>query len=75
MRWDSAYTSGIEVYNLIGQLESQTGLAEGSVERAISHAEELRAHGQYEPAIVELQRAAETTPAVIAEFTRLAGSK
>jgi hypothetical protein len=62
MRWDSAYTRGIEVYNLVGQLERQAGLAEGSAERAISRAVDLRAQGQYEQAIVELQRSAETSP-------------
>jgi len=59
MSWDGFYTTGIEVYNLIGQLERQAGLAEGSAERAISRAEDLRAEHQYEPAISELQRAAE----------------
>jgi tetratricopeptide (TPR) repeat protein len=64
MRWDHFYTDGIEVYNLIGQLEKQTGVAEGSAERAINRAEDLRAERQYEPAIWELQRATETNPAV-----------
>ena len=59
MSWDGFYATGIEVYNLIGQLERQAGLAEGSAERAISRAEDLRAEHQYEPAISELQRAAE----------------
>lgn len=64
MRWDVFYTTGIEVYNLIGQLESQAGVAEGSAERAISRAEDLWAKDQYEPAIQELQRAAETNPSL-----------
>ena len=64
MKWDGFYTTGIEVYNLIGQLEKQAGLAEGSAERAISRAEDLRAEHQYEPAILELHRAAETNPAL-----------
>jgi Tfp pilus assembly protein PilF len=64
MRWDRYYTSGIEVYNLIGQLERQAGLDEGSAERAISRAVDLRAKRQYEPAILELQRAAEISPAL-----------
>jgi hypothetical protein len=64
MRWDRWYRSGIEVYNLIGQLQRQAGLAEGSAERAISRAVDLRAESQYEPAILELQRAAETSPAL-----------
>ena len=64
MRWDGFYTTGIEVYNLIGQLERQAGLAEGSAERAISRAEDLRAEQQYEPAILELRRAAEKNPAL-----------
>lgn len=64
MKWDRYYTNGIEVYNLIGQLERQAGLAEGSAERAISRAEDLRAEKQYEPAILELQRVAETSPAL-----------
>lgn len=62
MRWGNWYTNGIEVYNLIGQLERQAGLAEGSTERAISRAVDLRAKMQYEQAISELQRAAETDP-------------
>jgi tetratricopeptide (TPR) repeat protein len=64
MRWDRYYANGIEVYNLIGQLERQAGLAEGSAERAISRAVDLRAKKQYEPAILELQRAAEKSPAL-----------
>ena len=64
MRWDNFYTNGIEVYNLIGQLVRQAGLAEDSAERAVSRAVDLRAKGQYEPAIFELQRAAETNPAL-----------
>ena len=63
MSWDRWYRSGIEVPNLIGQLERQAGLAETSAERAINRAIDLRAAGQYEPAIMELQRAAETRPA------------
>ena len=64
MSWDGFYTTGIEVYNLIGQLERQAGLAEGSAERAISRAEDLREGQQYEPAISELQHAAEINPAL-----------
>ena len=64
MRWDRYYTNGIEVYNLIGQLQRQAGLAEGSAERAISRAEDLRTEKHYEPAILELQRVAETNPAL-----------
>jgi tetratricopeptide (TPR) repeat protein len=64
MRWDRYYTNGLEVYNLIGQLERQAGLDEGSAERAISRALDLRAKRQYEPAILELQRAAEISPAL-----------
>jgi hypothetical protein len=64
MSWDGFYTGGIEVYNLIGQLERQSGLAEGSAERSISRALDLRAENQYEPAIAELQRAAEKRPAL-----------
>lgn len=64
MSWDGFYTTGIEVYDLIGQLERQAGLAEGSAERAITRAEELRAERQYEPAILELQRAADINPAL-----------
>jgi len=56
MRWDGFYTTGIEVYNLTGQLERQAGLAESLAERAISRAEGLRAERQYEPAILELRR-------------------
>lgn len=62
MRWDRNYTNGIEIYTLIGQLERQAGLAKGSAERAISRAADLRAERQYEPAILELQRAAESSP-------------
>ena len=43
MSWDGFYTTGIEVYNLIGQLQRQAGLAESSAERAITRAEDLRA--------------------------------
>jgi tetratricopeptide (TPR) repeat protein len=64
MKWGNWYTNGIEVYNLIGQLERQAGLAEGSAERAISRAVDLRAKMQYEQAIFELQRAAEINPAL-----------
>ena len=64
MSWDNFYTTGIEVYNVIGQLERQAGLDEGSAERAISRAVDLRSEGQYEPAILELQRVAETNPAL-----------
>jgi len=64
MSWDGFYTTGIEVYNLIGQLERQAGLEEGSAEHAISRAEDLREGQQYEPAISELQHAAEINPAL-----------
>lgn len=64
MRWDPYYTTGIEIYNLIGQLERQAGLAEGSAERAVSRAVDLHAKRQYEQAILELQRAAQTSPAL-----------
>jgi hypothetical protein len=64
MRWDGFYTTGIEVYNLIGQSQRQAGLAESSLERAISRAEDLRSENQYEGAILELQRVAEINPAM-----------
>jgi hypothetical protein len=64
MSWDCFYTTGIEVYNLIGQLQRQAGLAESSPESAITRAEDLRAKYQYEPAILELQRVAETNPSM-----------
>jgi hypothetical protein len=64
MKWDGFYTTGIEVYNVIGQLERGAGLAEGSAERAINRAEDLRAKNQYENAISELQHAAEINPTV-----------
>ncbi len=69
MSWDCFYTTGIEVYNLIGQLQRQAGLAESSPESAITRAEDLRAKYQYEPAILELQRVAETNPSM-AKTTR-----
>jgi len=59
MRWDSWHAEGIEVYNLIGQMEKQAGIAEGSPERAINRAVDFQAISQYEPAIFELERAAE----------------
>jgi tetratricopeptide (TPR) repeat protein len=64
MRWDHFYTEGVEVYNLVGQLERQTGLDPSSAECAISRAEDLRAARQYAPAILELQRAGEKNPAL-----------
>ena len=64
MSWDRFYTTGIEVYNLIGQLQRQAGLAESSPERAITRAGDLRAEYQNEAAILELQRVAETNPAM-----------
>ena len=74
MRWDGFYTGGIEVYGLIGQLEKQAGRDEGSAERSINHALELRAEKQYEPAIFELQRAAEQKP-VLAKAARHEASR
>ena len=59
MKWDSWHAEGIEVYNLIGQLEKQAGIAEGSPERAINRAIDFQAASEYEPAIFELERAAE----------------
>src|SRR5206468_6272400 len=38
MSWDGFYTTGIEVYNLIGQLQRQAGVDESSAERAVSRA-------------------------------------
>jgi len=70
MSWDRWYRSGIEVSNLIGRLERQAGLAEGSAEGAISRALDLRAESRYEPAIAELQRAAERSPALFAKTVR-----
>ncbi|MGI8890083.1 MAG: tetratricopeptide repeat protein [Chthoniobacterales bacterium] len=64
MRSDSFYTNGLEVYTMIGQLERQAGLAEGSAERAISRAADLRAERQFEPAIKELRHVAETNRAL-----------
>ena len=58
MNWDNFYTTGIEVYDLIGQLERQAGLAQDSAERAVTRAEDLHGQHQYEPAISELERAA-----------------
>jgi hypothetical protein len=70
LKWDRWYRSGIEVYRLIGQLEEKADLAEGSAERAITRAVELRAENQYEPAIMELQHAAEKSPAALAKTVR-----
>ena len=64
MRWDSWHAEGIEVYNLIGQMERQAGIAEGSPERAINRAVDFQAASQYEPAIFELERAADAGGAV-----------
>jgi tetratricopeptide (TPR) repeat protein len=64
MKWDHFFLNGIEVYNLIGQLQIQSALGQDSAESAISRADALRAKGQYESAIQELQRAARKSPAL-----------
>ena len=64
MKWDSWHAEGIEVYNLIGQMERQAGIAEGSPERAINRAVDFQAVSQYEPAIFELEHAAEAGGAI-----------
>ena len=65
MRWDNFYTTGIEVFDLVGEMESQGGLAPGSPERAIHRAEDLHAKRQFERAIAELKRAeTQGTPAL-----------
>jgi hypothetical protein len=74
IKWDGFYTGGIEVFNLLGQLETLTGIEEGSAERSVSRALDLRAQNQYEPAISELQNAAKKSP-VLAKAARHEASR
>jgi tetratricopeptide (TPR) repeat protein len=64
MSWDRFYTGGVEVYTLIGEVESEAGLAQGSAERSVCHAMDLRAQDEFENAISELEQAARKNPAL-----------
>lgn len=64
LRRDRWYRSGIEICNLLGGLQRQANIADGSAERAINRAVDLRAEKRYESAVLELQRAGETKPAL-----------
>lgn len=66
--WDRWYEEDVETYAIIGDLQRQSHLAEGSPERHIKRACVLRAAEQYEAALFEFGQAAGAggPPAVVA---------
>jgi tetratricopeptide (TPR) repeat protein len=64
MWWDRWHAQDIDIYATIGDLEKQGGIAEDSPERHVNKAIEFKEASEYEPAIFELNRAAEAGGAV-----------
>lgn len=60
MRWDGWHAQDIDLYATIGQLQKQAGISFDSPERHVSRAVTLRLSSDYEPAIFEFSRAAES---------------
>jgi tetratricopeptide (TPR) repeat protein len=60
MKWDAWNSEDINLYATIGELQKKSGVENGSPERHINRALELQKANQYEPAIFEFSRAAET---------------
>ena len=70
MKWDAWHVQDIGLYATIGDLQKKSGIENNSPERHISRALELQQANEYEPAIFELSRAAETGGAVAAAARR-----
>ncbi len=64
MRWDQWHAHDIDTYAAIGELQMQAGFADGSPERHIKRAIELKQASEYELAIFEFNRATESGGAV-----------
>lgn len=76
MRWDAWHAQDIDLYAAIGQLQEQAGINEGSPERHVNRAMELREEGEFDPEIFELGQAAEAGGALeIAARRELAKSR
>jgi tetratricopeptide (TPR) repeat protein len=60
MKWDRWHAQNIGLYATIGDLQRKSGIENNAPERHISRALELQQAKEYEPAIFELSRAAES---------------
>jgi tetratricopeptide (TPR) repeat protein len=70
MRWDQWHAQNIDTYATIGELQRQTGAADGSPERHIRRAIEFKQANVYELAIFEFNRAADAGGALAAAAKR-----
>jgi tetratricopeptide (TPR) repeat protein len=70
MWWDRWFAEDINTYAIIGDLQRQSNLAEGSPERHINRAFNLKQNDQYEPAIFELTQAANVGGSLAATVRR-----
>jgi tetratricopeptide (TPR) repeat protein len=70
MRWDQWHAQNIDTYATIGELQRQTGAADGSPERHIRRAIEFKQANEYELAIFEFNRAADAGGALAAAAKR-----
>jgi len=68
--WDQWFADDIMTYAMIGDLQRQSNVAQGSPERHIKQAQVLREAGQFEPAIFEYNQAASSGGAFAAAARR-----
>lgn len=64
MWWDRWFDEDITTYAMIGDLQRQSNVAEGSPERHVKQAEVYKEAGQFEPAIFELSQAASSAGSI-----------
>jgi tetratricopeptide (TPR) repeat protein len=64
MRWDAWHAQDIYLYATIGRLQKEAGIASGSPERNVFRASDLLEANEYEQAIFELSKAADTPGAL-----------
>jgi tetratricopeptide (TPR) repeat protein len=70
MKWDAWHAQDIYLYATIGDLQKKSGIENGSPERHIRRALELRDVNEYETALFEFSRAAEAGGAMSAAVRR-----
>jgi tetratricopeptide (TPR) repeat protein len=70
MVWDAWHAQDIGLYATIGDLQKKSGVEYNSPERHISRALELQQANQYEPAVFEFSRAAESGGALAVAVRR-----
>jgi len=64
MRWDAWHAQDIYLYATIGRLQKEAGISSGSPERSVFRASDLLEANEYEQAIFELSKAADTPGAL-----------